>query len=71
MTARNTSIASFNVALKRRKLKEKLIFHFDRGIQYCSFDFTSIINRNKLIVQSMSRKGNWWDNAPAESFFKT
>jgi len=71
MTAHNTSVASFNVALKRRKLKEKLIFHSDRGIQYCSFDFRSIINRNKLIIQSMSRKGNCWDNAPAESFFKT
>lgn len=71
MTAHNTSVASLKVALKRRKLKDKLIFHSDRGIQYCSLDFRSLIKQNKRIIQSMSRKGNCWDNAPSESFFKT
>ena len=47
-----------------------MIFHSDRGAQYASNDFVEILKRNN-IVQSMSRKGNCWDNAVAESFFKS
>jgi len=47
-----------------------LLFHSDRGIQYASKEFTTAI-ANPLIKQSMSRKGNCWDNAVAESFFKS
>lgn len=71
MTAQNTTVASLKIALKRRHLKNKLIFHSDRGVQYCSVDFRNQINKTRMMVQSMSRKGNCWDNAPAESFFKT
>lgn len=49
-----------------RDITEPLLFHSDRGIQYACKAFT-----NCLVKQSMSRKGNCWDNAVAESFFKT
>jgi transposase InsO family protein len=71
MTAQSTTIACLKLALKRRKIRERLIFHSDRGVQYCSIDFRQIIRKSKHTIQSMSRKGNCWDNAPAESFFKT
>lgn len=71
MTAQSTTMDCLKIALKRRKIREKLIFHSDRGVQYCSIDFRRIIRKSKHIRQSMSRKGNCWDNAPAESFFKT
>ncbi len=70
MTDTNTSIAAFNKALQNRPITEGLIFHSDRGSQYASDDFRTLIKKHKCI-QSMSRKGNCWDNAVAESFFKT
>ena len=48
----------------------KLILHSDRGLQYCCSGFTGVMKRSG-VVQSMSRKGNCWDNAVAESFFAT
>jgi putative transposase len=48
-----------------------LIFHSDRGVQYASNLFRKHLKNNELITQSMSRKGNCWDNALAASFFKT
>jgi len=45
-----------------------LLFHSDRGSQYCSKDYQRILKSFGLIC-SMSRKGNCWDNAVAESFF--
>jgi len=45
-----------------------LIFHSDRGSQYCSHDFLKMLKAHQ-ILSSMSRKGNCWDNAVAESFF--
>jgi transposase InsO family protein len=47
-----------------------LIFHSDRGSQYASNDFKAILAKNKFIG-SMSKKGDCWDNAVAESFFHT
>lgn len=47
-----------------------LLFHSDRGSQYASEEFRQVLSRNG-ITQSMSRGGNCWDNAPAESFFST
>jgi len=72
MLAKETSIAAFRMALINRPIKEKdeLIFHSDRGIQYACEEFTSEIGRHKNIVRSMSRNGDCWDNAVAESFFK-
>lgn len=42
-----------------------------KASQYASNEFRSILEINPLIIRSMSRKGNCWDNAVAESFFKT
>lgn len=47
-----------------------LLFHSDRGSQYTSADFGRTVSAHGA-VQSMSRKGNCWDNAVAESFFAT
>jgi len=66
----DTTIAALEKALKNRKIGPGLIFHSDRGSQYASDDFRNLLSEHKC-VQSMSRKGNCWDNAVAESFFKT
>ncbi len=70
MLAIQTSIAALKMALSNRMKSETLIFHSDRGVQYTCSDFTEITTREN-ITQSMSRKANCWDNAVAESFFKT
>lgn len=61
-------------ALKRaihlRQPKAGLIFHSDRGSQYCSYDYQKLL-KSIGAVPSMSDKGNCYDNAVAESFFKT
>jgi transposase InsO family protein len=60
------------MAVKRRPPREGLIFHSDQGVQYCSGKFRRTLNQLcPSVRQSMSRKGNCWDNACAESFFKT
>jgi transposase InsO family protein len=55
--------------VNNRTTQNSIIFHLDRGIQYASQNFRNLLNHNE-IKQSMSRKGNCWDNAVAESFFK-
>jgi putative transposase len=57
-------------AVWRRKPEKGLMIHSDRGVQYCCNAFRDAI-RYHGFVQSMSRKGNCWDNAVAESFMKT
>ncbi len=59
---------ALNMALWRRKFPKNTIFHSDRGSQYCSEAFRTIFQENELL-QSMSRKGDCWDNACVESFF--
>ncbi len=73
MKARDTSIAAFKKAQLNRPLarNQKLLFHSDRGIQYTCKDFVRILTKTNQISQSMSRKGNCYDNAVVESFFKT
>ena len=58
------------MALWKRKPKEELIWHTDRGSQYASDSHRAILKEHH-IIQSMSRKGNCWDNAVSESFFHT
>jgi transposase InsO family protein len=70
MSAEQTSIAAFKQAHARRAAGKGLLFHSDQGSQYACGDFTKLLNKHRL-TQSMSRRGNCWDNAPAESFFKT
>jgi transposase InsO family protein len=48
-----------------------LIFHSDRGVQYACKKFVNVVDSYKKITRSMSRKGNCWDNAAPESFFKS
>ena len=57
-------------AIGRRHPASGCIFHSDRGIQYASTDFRDVLKVYGFI-QSMSRKGNCYDNAVAESFFHT
>ncbi|CAM4175350.1 hypothetical protein F901_02575 [Acinetobacter dispersus] len=47
-----------------------VMVHYDQGSQYCSRDFR-IVLRDNGAIQSMSRRGNCWDNAVTESFFHT
>lgn len=56
-------------AYAKRKPGKNLIIHSDQGSQYGSKDFRDYINQCKF-TQSMSRRGNCWDNACAESFFR-
>jgi transposase InsO family protein len=67
-----TTIAALEMAVKNRKPLDALIFHSDRGVQYCAQSFRAVLSEScPTVRQSMSRKGNCWDNACAESFFKT
>lgn len=63
-------IKALNKAIIRRRPEEGLMIHSDRGVQYASTGFKDILKKYGFI-QSMSRKGNCWDNAVAESFFHT
>ncbi|MCW3789852.1 IS3 family transposase, partial [Plebeiibacterium sediminum] len=69
MTAKDTVVAAWKMALINRPLTKQLIFHSDRGVQYASNEFRRLLS-GIAVTQSMSRKGNCWDNAVAESFFK-
>ncbi|RYE25704.1 MAG: IS3 family transposase [Sphingobacteriaceae bacterium] len=70
MKAGDTTIAAFKMAAGNRTILQPLLFHSDRGVQYACGEFRLELKKWP-IQQSMSRKGNCWDNAVAESFFKT
>ncbi len=55
-------------AIRSRCPSAGLIIHSDRGVQYACHDFRKLLDKHGF-VQSMSRKGDCWDNAVAESFF--
>lgn len=59
---------ALTMAWFRRRPNAGLIFHSDRGSQYCSHEFQNAL-RIWQMRSSMSRKGNCWDNAPTESFW--
>ena len=61
---------AFLMAIWKRKPAPGLVWHTDRGSQYASDSHRAILNDHG-VIQSMSRKGNCWDNAVAESFFHT
>ncbi len=61
---------AFNMAIRKRSPAPGLIHHSDRGVQYASDAFQQILSANGYLG-SMSRRGDCWDNAVAESFFKT
>ncbi len=70
MTTSQTVLPALKNAIANRKLKKEMLFHSDRGVQYCSKQTVNYLNAYQF-KPSMSRKGNCWDNAVAESFFKT
>jgi len=61
---------ALNMALWRRHRPHGVIVHSDRGSQYCSSAYQSLLKQHGLLC-SMSAKGNCYDNACAESFFHT
>lgn len=71
LKANDTVIPAWKMACINRPISEKLVFHSDRGVQYCCNEFATLLRGQKNVERSMSRKGNCWDNAVAESFFKT
>lgn len=71
LRATDTVIPAWRAALSTRPVTEPLIFHSDQGVQYGCDALIDELSKNKRVTQSMSRKGDCWDNAVAESFFKT
>jgi putative transposase len=71
MKATETVVPAFKMAQSNSPITTELLFHSDRGVQYACNEFRDLLERSPLVTRSMSRKGNCWDNAVAESFFKT
>jgi len=67
---RGLVIDAFKMAVVNRKPPAGLIFHSDKGSQYCSNEFKRAVGKAGA-VQSMSGTGNCYDNAACESFFHT
>jgi len=61
---------ALTMAVWRRRPPPGLIHHTDRGSQYASHDYQRELKRYGMVC-SMSRKGNCWDNAVAERFFRS
>jgi putative transposase len=73
MSARITdelTLAALGMALARRRPPQGLLHHSDRGSQYASGDYRQVLAQHGIVC-SMSRRGDCWDNAVAESFFAT
>jgi len=64
------ALSALRMALWKRKPGRGLLHHSDRGSQYTSKSYQQLLNDHGIVC-SMSRKGNCWDNAVAESFFHT
>lgn len=64
------SLAALEMALQTRTVEPGLVHHSDRGVQYASMEYVALLESKNIII-SMSRKGNPYDNAKAESFIKT
>lgn len=61
---------ALKMALESRNYPAGLLFHSDQGSQYTSVQYRQMLWRHQ-IKQSLSRKGNCWDNAPMERFFRS
>lgn len=73
MACRNTeklAIDALEMAITSRGDVKNVLLHSDQGVQYTSWAYRQLL-KEKGIMYSLSRKGNCWDNAPAESFFHT
>ena len=67
---RDLAIRALNMAIALRRPPKGCIHHSDRGSQYCSHDYQKILRQHGF-AKSMSGKGNCYDNAAMETFFKT
>jgi putative transposase len=67
---RDLALAALRKALVMRRPAPGLIHHSDRGSQYCSIDYQAELRKHGILT-SMSGKGNCYDNAMVETFFKT
>lgn len=67
---RDLALEALRMAIQRRRPPAGCIHHSDRGSQYCAYEYQKLLNAHAL-VSSMSGKGNAYDNAACESFFKT
>jgi putative transposase len=67
---RQLTLDALTAALRQRGARPGLLHHSDRGSQYASGDYQALLTAHGF-VGSMSRRGNCWDNAVAESFFST
>jgi len=68
--AAELALGALRKALKGRSFAPGLVHHSDRGVQYASGDYTQLLREHQIRI-SMSRRGNPYDNAQAESFMKT
>ena len=68
--AAELALVALRKALKGRRFAPGLVHHSDRGVQYAAGDYTQLLRAHKIQI-SMSRRGNPYDNAQAESFMKT
>lgn len=64
----NLTVSALEMAALREKPCKGLIFHSDRGVQYASYRYRELLEKYG-VTQSMSRKGDPYDNAVAENFF--
>ena len=64
------ALSALRRAIAVRRPVAGLIHHADRGSQYCSLDYQAELRKNGILI-SMSGKGNCFDNAMVETFFKT
>lgn len=67
---RSLETVALRQALEQRRPQPGLVHHSDRGVQYASHAYTGLLQQHQVTI-SMSRKGNPYDNAYAESFMKT
>ena len=64
------TVGAIKMALSTRQIKPGPVHHSDRGVQYASTEYTELLKEAGITI-SMSRRGNPYDNAQAESFMKT
>ena len=64
------ALEALQMALGRGRVASGLMHHSDRGVQYASKDYVALLTEHDILI-SMSRRGNPYDNAQAESFMKT
>jgi putative transposase len=64
------TLSALRMALGRRQVNSGLVHHSDRGVQYACGEYTDLLKQHGIRI-SMSRRGNPYDNATAESFLKT